>query len=103
MEGAGGDVWVGLEGAAVDAEGGGVLVEVAARDLDGEGELYTCGGVLLLGGAGFKVNFACGVGGDDVAGEDEIVKEPHVIGFLCHHLNSSRLVRSIILFQHLHN
>jgi len=41
VEGAGGDVLVGLEVAAVESESGGVFVEVTARDFDVEGEFHT--------------------------------------------------------------
>ena len=39
-EAASSDVLVGLEVAAMEAEGGGVFVEVVARDFDVEGEFH---------------------------------------------------------------
>ena len=39
-EAASNDVLVGLEVVAMEAEGGGVFVEVVARDFDVEGEFY---------------------------------------------------------------
>lgn len=41
VEGAGRDVLVGLEVATVEAEGGGVFVEVTASDFDVKGEFHT--------------------------------------------------------------
>lgn len=41
VEGSGGDVVVLVEVAAVEAEGGGVFVEVAARDFEVEGDFDT--------------------------------------------------------------
>lgn len=49
------------------------------------------------------MDFVYDVDGDDITGSEEVVKEPPIIGSLCHHLNTPRLVDSIILFQELHN
>lgn len=48
------------------------------------------------------VNLARGVGGNDVAGEDEIVEDPHVVGFFSHELRSSGLVEGEIFVEDLH-
>jgi len=48
------------------------------------------------------VDLAGGVGRNDVAGEDEVVEEPHVVGFFGHELRSSGLVHREILFQEFH-
>ena len=54
VEGADGDMLVGLEVVVVEAEGGGVFVEVAACDFYVEGEFHMWGGVLL--GRGIEVS-----------------------------------------------
>lgn len=48
------------------------------------------------------MDLARGVGGNDVAGEDEVVEDPNVVGFLSHKLGSSRLVEGEIFVEDLH-
>lgn len=93
--------FVGLEGesvegtdvVALDAHGGGILVEVPARDF------HARGGVL----GGLKMNFAGGVGGDDVAGSNEVVNNPKVIGFFRGELHGAAFVQHQMLMNKLHS
>lgn len=48
------------------------------------------------------MDLARGVGGNDVAGEDEVVEDPDVVGFFSRELDSSGLVEGEIFVEDLH-